>query len=84
MRLDRLPISALDRSGQLEAVLDRAAHQRLESFRRRSRRGHEPGRGLVQGDEVVGGNDRAGVVERPVAVLELERLYDVLAEATAK
>ena len=47
MALDRLPVAALDRPGQLEAVLDHAPHQRARAPRRerRPRRGARRPRG---------------------------------------
>ena len=36
--LDRLPVAPLDRPGELEAVLDHAAHQRIERLGRRAGR----------------------------------------------
>src|SRR5690606_24277208 len=36
MRTDRFEITARDRTGQIEAVVDGASHERLERFRRRT------------------------------------------------
>ena len=74
VRLDRLPVAALDRPGQLEAVVDRPAHQRDERFGRRAGGAEELGRDSVQRDEVVRRDRGARVVERPCVVGELERL----------
>jgi predicted ATPase len=69
VRLDRRPVAAGDRPRQLEAVLDRPLHQRHEPFGRNP----EPHGCPLQRHEVVRGEDRARVVERPVAVGQLER-----------
>ena len=73
MALDRLPVAARNRPGQLEAVLDRPLHQRHERRRRRARRVEELGGGAVERDEVVGRDGGAGVVERAAVVGEHER-----------
>ena len=73
MRLDRRPVAARDRAGQLEAVLDRAAHQRLERLRRRACGLEEERRRALERDDVVRREHGAGVVERARRVGELER-----------
>jgi hypothetical protein len=70
----RRPVTARDRAGQLEAVVDRPAHQGREPGRRRARSLEELGRDPVQRDEVVRRDRRTGVVERTRVVCEVERL----------
>ena len=74
VRLDDRPVAARDRAGQLEAVLDRARHQRDEPFGRRARVLEQPRGRAVEGDDVVRGDGRARVVERARRVGEVERL----------
>ena len=74
MGLHGRPVAALDRTGQLEAVLDRAAHQRLQRLGRRACRGDQACSCLVQRDQVVRRDRGPRVVERPLGVGELERL----------
>ena len=71
--LDRLPVAALDRAGQLEAVLDRPPHQRVERLGRRSRRLEQRAGRVAERDEVVGGDRGAGVVGGAILVGERER-----------
>ena len=82
VRLDRRPVAAGDRPGQLEAVLDRAAHQRHE--RLAGAPDAEQHRRALQRHEIVRGEDGAGVVERPrrrrrARRLQAERLREPLA-----
>ena len=74
MRLDRVPVASLDRAGQLEAVVDRSAHQGHERLRRRARGAEELGRDAVERDEVVGRDRGARVIQRTRVVGKLERL----------
>src|SRR4029450_8368716 len=72
--LDRVQIAPGDRAGEFEAVVDYALHQRAEAGGRsadgvKDLRGH-----AVQGDEVVGRDRGAGVVERAIRLVELEGL----------
>ena len=73
VRVDRRPVAARDRPGQLEAVLDRAAHQRLERLRRGAGRVEEQRRRALKRDDVVRREDGARVVERARRVGEIER-----------
>lgn len=73
MRVDGRPVATGDRPGQLEAILDRPAHQRNERVGRRTGFLEQRRRDLVQRDEVAGGERRARVVERTQLVSELER-----------
>ena len=72
MPLDRLPVAALDRAGQLEAVLDHAPHQRLERLGRRVGRLEQLAGDAAQRDEVVRGDRGARVVEGAPFVVEHE------------
>ena len=74
MAFDGLPVAARDRAGELESVLDHAAHQRIERLRRDVGRLEQRAGGAAQGDEVVRGDRRAGVVRRAVRVIEREWL----------
>ena len=71
--LDGLPVPALDRPGELESVVDHAAHERLERLGRHVGRLEELARRALEGDEVVRGDRGAGVVERTPIVGERER-----------
>ena len=51
VRVDRRPVAALDRPGQLEAVVDRPPHQRQERLGRRAGRLEERRGGAVERDE---------------------------------
>ena len=73
MAFDRLPVAALDRAGELEAVLDRPAHQRVERLGRRARCLEQRARGPTERDEVVGGDRGARVVRRAILVEQRER-----------
>src|SRR4051794_21096346 len=70
--VDGCPVTACDRARQLEAVLDRARHQRHERLRRCARFVEEPGGGAVERDEEVGCDRRARVVGGAPVVPELE------------
>ena len=76
MRVDGGPVAARDRPGQLEAVVDRAPHQRQQRFGRRPRRHERARRRPIQRDEVVRGHRRAGVIEHAPVVAEVERAAD--------
>jgi len=72
VRVDGRPVAAGDRAGELELVLDRPEHQRLERPGRRAGRVEQARGRTVERDEVVRREDRARVVERPRVVRELE------------
>jgi hypothetical protein len=72
--LDRRPVASDMRARRREAVLDRPAHERLESFRWCAGRAHELRRGLVERDEEARRDGCARVVEGPVLVREREGL----------
>ena len=74
VRVHRRPVAAGDRAGELEAVLDRARHQRHEPGRRRAGKLEQGGRGLVERDQVAAREHRSRVVEDAPFVGELERL----------
>ena len=79
MRFDGLPVTADDGPGQLEVVLDHAAHHRNERLRRRARRLEHLRGSLVQRHEIACRHDRARVVERTIGVVERERRETELA-----
>ena len=68
--LDRLPVAALDRAGELEAVLDHAPHQRVERLVGDARGGEQLAGGAAQRDQVVRCDRGARVVERAPVVVE--------------
>src|SRR5436309_2477128 len=70
--VDSRPVTACDRSGQLEAVLDRAQHQRHERLRRCTCFLEEVGGRAVEGDQEVRRDRGARVVARPSLIGELE------------
>ena len=72
VRLDDGPVAACDRAGELEAVRDRALHQRNERLRRHARILEQPRCRAVERDEVVRGDRGTRVVERAGAVREVE------------
>ncbi len=74
MACDGLPIASCDRAGELESVVDHASHEWVEGFGRRAGGFEERACRLAQGDEVVRGDGRAGVVGRTVGVFEVERM----------
>jgi hypothetical protein len=73
VRVHRRPVTARDGSGELEAVLDRPAHQRLERLGRRSGRLEEKRCRALERDDVIRRKHRACVVDRAGGVGELER-----------
>src|SRR5438309_814481 len=74
VRVGRRPVAAGDGPGQLEVVVDRAAHQREKRLRRRACLLEERRGDPVQRDEVARSEGSARVVERPRGVRELERI----------
>jgi hypothetical protein len=72
VRADGALVPAGDRAGQDEPVLDRAQHERHERLWRCPHLVEEAGRGALEGHEVVAGDDRGCVIERPVGVTEGE------------
>ena len=72
MALDRLPVSAGDRPGELEVVLHRPAHEREERLGRRAGLLDEIGRRPVKRDEEALSHHRGRVVDETVLVVELE------------
>ena len=74
VRVHRRPVAAGDRAGELEAVLDRARHQRHEPGRRRAGKLQQGGRGPLERDQVAAREHRSRVVEDAPFVGELERL----------
>ena len=82
MALDGLPVTALNRPGELEPVLDRPAHQRVESLGRRARRLEQRAGRMPERDEVVRGDRRARVVGGSVLVAQGERLAGRAASAS--
>ena len=74
MTLDRLPVTACDGAGELEAGLDDAANQRVERLRRNVGGLEERPRRRAERDQVVGRDSRTrgvggaavgGAVDRP-------------------
>jgi pimeloyl-ACP methyl ester carboxylesterase len=72
MRLHRLPVAALNRAGQLEPVVDRAAHQGDETFLGSSRGAEQLRGNCVQRHEIIRCDCGTGVVERARLIRELE------------
>ena len=73
MTLDRRPVAALDRAGELEVVLDHAPHEWLERLLGHVRRSEQPAGGATERHEVVRRHRGARVVERAMLVGEDER-----------
>ena len=73
MPLDRLPVAARDRAGQLEAGVHDSADERIERLGRRAGGLEQRLRRGAQRDEVVRGHRRAGVVRGALVVVEVER-----------
>jgi hypothetical protein len=74
VRVDGRPVAARDRPGELEAVLDRPPHQRVERRGRRARSLEQGARGASERDEVVRGDRGARVVGGALVVGEREGL----------
>ena len=73
VRSDGAPVAARDRPGQFEPVVDRPADQRKQRLRRSAGVREERSRRAMQGHEVIGGERRAGMIERALVVGEVER-----------
>ena len=71
--LDRLPVAARDRPGELEVRVHDSADERIERLGRRARRLEQRPRGGAERDEVVRRHRRARVVRGALVVVELER-----------
>jgi hypothetical protein len=67
------PVAARDRPGELEAVLDRAGHERNERLGRDAGLAHEARRHALKGHEEVRRDRGTGVVDRLVGVGQHER-----------
>ena len=70
--LDRLPVPARDRPGQLEVVLHRPAHEGKERLGRCVGLLEQLGRGPVERHEKALGHDSARVVDEALFVVQLE------------
>ncbi len=73
MPLDRVPVAAGDRSGELEARVHDSADQRIERLGRSPSRLEQRLRRGSEGDEVVRGHRGACVVGGASVVVEVER-----------
>ena len=74
MELHRIPVAPGDGAGQLEAVVDRAAHEGQEPLWGGAGVLEQARGGPVESDQVVSGHHGARVVEGSLAVGERERM----------